>query len=179
MTISYISIALLATLEAYIDYRAIIRHKYINHTMEWIQRAVMAAIVLTILYLSKAFSQDITTLACILISTPPVFSIVHRLVLNKLRGRTYFYISPSNLYDLVWICIAHFINTKFKQLENPFDKTTMVVSRLIHNTDHTDLTSDYYKDMKLGGHLAYTVELIAVLTCFIVSLWALVWPSWN
>ena len=168
MTIPYISIALLAVLEAYIDYRAIIQHKYINHTMEWIQRAVMASIVLTLLYLSNAFSQDIVTLVCIAISTPPMFSIVHRLVLNRLRGRTYFYISPSNLYDLVWICIAHFINTK--QLENPFDKTTMVVTRLIHKTDHTDLTSHYYKDMKLGGHLAYTVELIVVLTCFIVSL---------
>ncbi len=170
MTIPYISIALLAVLEAYIDYRAIIQHKHINHTMEWIQRAVMASLVVVLLCSLNLVNLTLTTAIHLVISAPPMFSITHRLVLNKLRDRTYFYISPSNLYDLMWISLARWINTKFKQLDNPFDKTTMVVNRLIHKTDHTDLTSDYYKDMKLGGHLAYTVELIVVLACFIIAL---------
>jgi len=170
MTIPYISITLLALLEAYIDYHAIIRHKYIDHTMEWIQRAIMASLIIVLLCSLDLVNLTLPMSVCIVISTPPVFSIVHRLVLNKLRDRTYFYISPSNLYDLIWISLARWINTKFKQLDNPFDKTTMVVNRLIHKTDHTDLTSDYYKDMKLGGHLAYAFELIVILTCFIIAL---------
>ncbi len=168
MLIGYFSICLLAIYEAYIDYRTIISHKYVNHVWEWCHRAVMSAIIVFILANLGVFSSWFTVIS-LAIATPPIFSVVHRLTLNRLRKLDYFYISPSNIYDTCWILLAIAIKT-FK-ISNPFDKTVRVLLRLDHKAFHNKPLSMYYSYMRFGAHLAYTVELSVVFLAYCFNLY--------
>lgn len=164
--VGYFFTSLLAMYEAHMDYCTIIRHQYINHTWEWIQRAVMTVIMISLLILTKVLSSW-SSVVLLSIAAPPIFSIVHRVCLNNLRNQKYYYISPSNVYDLFWICVAALI--KHKQWDNPFDTTTKAVYKIKQIAGVGNTQSEYYKLMKFGAHLAYIVELVVVIAALAIN----------
>lgn len=165
--VGYFFTSLLAVFEAYIDYLTIIRHKYINHTWEWIQRAIMTAIIIALLIFTKVLSSW-SSIVLLIIAAPPIFSIVHRVCLNNLRKQKFYYISPSNLYDLFWICVAALIKTG--QWDNPLDTTTKAVYKLKQIASANNPQTEYHKLIKLGAHLAYAIELIVVIAALAINI---------
>lgn len=166
MIIGYLFIALFALYEAYIDYKTIISHRYINHTWEWIQRALLSVTMIAVLCAIKVIQCDLDLLL-LTIAVPPTFSTVHRYLLNSFRGNKWYYISPSNKYDLFWICLGKYNLTG--KLDNPFSYTTQILYRLDHKAYSKDYTSQYYAAIKQGAKYAYSLELFVILSALLLS----------
>jgi hypothetical protein len=166
MIIGYLLTALFAFFEAFVDYDSVISHRYINHTWEWTQRAVVSATMIALLCAIKVVQCDLDLLL-LAIAVPPIFSTVHRYLLNSFRGKKWYYISPSNKYDLFWICLGKYSLTG--KLDNPFSHTTQILHRIDHKAYLNNTGSQYYAAIKQGAKYAYSLELFVILSALLLS----------
>lgn len=76
----------------------------INHKWQWLVRAgiVVAFLVLWIIFGEATWPR----VALTGLAMAPLFSLVFRITLNKLRGKDWRYVSPSNWYDWQFLSLT-------------------------------------------------------------------------
>ena len=151
-TLLAIIIALFAAYCATDDIADIGSERVINHRKQWILRA-FGAIVLVVLwcgYMEPHWTRVLFTT----IASAPLFSLVFRTALNLLRGKSWWYVSPSNYYDYVFMVMTGAADWKPKGWTW---KNYMAMLRHSH-WNMMELNENYVKEVKSAGILATVTE---------------------
>ena len=153
LLVASILIFLFAQIESADDYAQIQRKETIDHAQQWLMRGTM-----TVLYL--LFCGELWWA----FGLAGLFSAVFRFQLNKKRGLDWRYVSPSNLYDYVWLFI-----TWFRHLSRP---VPMRDAYLFHHSYYwpMGLNDQYQPSVHRAGALAYTAEMVVIIGTFALEL---------
>lgn len=100
MILFIIGIMIYALIEARMDFWDIRDNKPIYHKEGWFRRAGIAGILIVVMLLLT----DVTFPALCLVAYG-VFSLSFRITLNLIRGKSWDYVSSSNVYDSLFLHI--------------------------------------------------------------------------
>lgn len=139
-------------LEAASDREAIRTNGTIDHTMNWIARAI-AALVMASPYL--IYAKSFWFALAMLCSAAFGFSALFRWRLNKLRGKHPCYVSPSSWYDFGYMVILGEHRPHRRWTWSNW-KACVLNSHWINY----ELSPSYTKSIHRAGRLAYIVEVV-------------------
>ncbi len=124
-------------------------NKPVKHVQQWLLRA------------------SVVTLLCVVVGMPwlaiglaGLFSAVFRYALNRLRGLSPWYVSPSNWYD--WQFIKR---TRWFTLD--LVKQPRTQAMMYHQVAYNDAPY-YVTSIHRAGRIAYAVELLAFVTVLLM-----------
>lgn len=155
-TIAYIVTYLLARSEGKDDAQRIANGERIDHAAEWTERAGMVGIICASLYLISPWA-GILDLLLSMLGCAMLFAPVHRFTLNKLRGLDWRYVSPSSWYDWQFLRLTH------AGYDGERDEAIEWHGR------RYSLLLVYSIDVHRAGLLAYAVEAILCIACWVLT----------
>ena len=144
-----------ANAEAWEDAINIKAGKRIDHRVAWTYRAMVATYAL--LLINVLFGYSCPQLALAVPACAFGFSAVFRLALNLRRGLDWRYVSPSNWYDWVFICISCGAAFNYRKVWDEH-----------HGFDYNH-APQYKREIHHAGVLAYAWELVVCGACVYLS----------
>ena len=155
MILVYLIIALFAAYCAVDDLADIGSGRVIHHPVQWLIRAVVALAIVGIWWVGS--EPHWTRVLFVTLACGPLFSLIFRLSLNRLRGKDWWYVSPSNLYDYLFMVLSGAAEWKPKRWGW---KNYMAFLRHSH-WNNMELNGNYVDGVKRAGTLATVVETVA------------------
>jgi hypothetical protein len=137
-----------AVFEAWMDNERIEAHERIDHIEGWVIRAIVTIFIWGV----ASFKIGYSAIPCA-IGSAFLFSAVFRYCLNRMRGKDWRYVSPSNWYDGAFILIADIDEWHGLKME-----------RLVHGTLYDE--EEWYRDtIHRAGTIAYITEATITAAC--------------
>jgi hypothetical protein len=151
ITGSFILVAAYAVFEAWRHFLRIEEHKPINHIGAWTVRALVTCLILGL----ASFKLGYSAIPCA-IGSAFLFSAVFRYCLNRMRGKDWRYISPSNWYDEFWIRVGL------------WNWNPHAALRSWHRRGYAYYMDDT-KQVHRAGTIAYAFEVVILAVCIFIA----------